>query len=56
MATTIKKTTAKTASKIINKRSSPRKDNTATITTEHQYDIHAGLEKYFGFREFKGTQ
>ena len=56
MATTIKKTTAKPASKIINKRSSPRKDNTATITTEHQYDIHGGLEKYFGFREFKGTQ
>jgi ATP-dependent DNA helicase RecQ len=56
MATTIKKTTAKPASKIINKRSSPRKDNTATITTEHHYDIHAGLEKYFGFREFKGTQ
>ena len=54
MATT-KKAVAKPAAKS-SKKSSPRKDNTATITTVHEYDIYAGLEKYFGFREFKGTQ
>ena len=54
MATTTKKAATKKAP--INKKSSPRKDNSATITTVHQYDIHEGLEKYFGFREFKGTQ
>jgi len=55
MATNTKKAVAKPAAKS-NKKSSPRKDNTATITTVHEYDIYAGLEKYFGFREFKGTQ
>jgi len=54
MATTTKKAATKTAS--VNKKRTPRKDNSATITSVHKYDIYAGLEKYFGFREFKGTQ
>jgi len=54
MATTPKKAASTKAP--INKKRTPRKDNSATITSVHQYDIHKGLEKYFGFREFKGTQ
>ncbi|HVZ26719.1 MAG TPA: DEAD/DEAH box helicase [Sediminibacterium sp.] len=36
---------------------SPRKKAVSrTSSTTPVYDIHASLEQYFGFREFKGTQ
>lgn len=55
MATSTKKTSAKTNGKvarpaIVKKSAGDKKINAGT------YDIHAGLEQYFGFREFKGTQ
>lgn len=55
MATTTKKTPAKKAAKA----SAPVKaGKTATPkkTASSGHDIHAALETYFGFREFKGTQ
>jgi len=47
MATTKKNTGKKSSTK----RVSPPQEIIA-----HQYNIHDALEKYFGFREFKGTQ
>ncbi|SKA14849.1 DNA helicase RecQ [Sediminibacterium ginsengisoli] len=57
MATTTKKTPAKTEAKAprptkVKKASATPKKTLSTA----EYDIHAGLETYFGFREFKGTQ
>ena len=55
MATAIKKKTAKSAPPVT-------KTGTKPVTTakkgsaNHSYDIHAALEQYFGFRDFKGTQ
>ena len=55
MATVIKKKTAKSAPPVT-------KTGAKTVTAakkgsaNHSYDIHAALEQYFGFRDFKGTQ
>ncbi|MDE3234494.1 MAG: DNA helicase RecQ [Bacteroidota bacterium] len=46
MAKTAKKAPAKKAAK---------KENT-TQSLSHEFDIHAGLQKFFGFNEFKGRQ
>lgn len=58
MAKTSSKTT-KTTSKAAPKKApakikGPRQ--ASTIVDPSNFDIYAGLEKYFGFREFKGTQ
>ncbi|MEY4381846.1 MAG: helicase RecQ, partial [Bacteroidota bacterium] len=51
--------TSKTTSKAAPKKApakikGPRK--ASTLVDPSSFDIYAGLEKYFGFREFKGTQ
>lgn len=51
MATSNKKATAK---KPITKRSVKKLDTVPKV--QHQYNLHEGLQKYFGFTEFKGTQ
>ena len=56
MATSTKKASPKSGSK---KTSQKIEDSGVTANhqgTKHAYDIDAALEKYFGFREFKGTQ
>ncbi len=55
MATTTKKAYAKPASKPIKRGVGPRPVG-KNAGIKHSYDIYAALEKYFGFREFKGTQ
>jgi len=55
MATVIKKKTAKSTPPVT-------KTGAKTVTAakkgfaNHSYDIHAALEQYFGFKDFKGTQ
>lgn len=55
MATSTKKTPAKTTGKAASK-AAVKKTGGATKKTVGNFDIHAGLEQYFGFREFKGKQ
>ncbi|SDW72133.1 ATP-dependent DNA helicase RecQ [Hydrobacter penzbergensis] len=55
MATSTKKTPAKTTGKAASK-AAVKKTGGATKKTAGNFDIHAGLEQYFGFREFKGKQ
>ncbi len=55
MATSTKKTAPKPAAKTA-KAAAPKKAGVKKTTAASTYDIHAGLEQYFGFREFKGTQ
>ncbi len=55
MATLTKKATPKPAAKAAKKASGSVETAKHTIPT-HAYDIYGALEKYFGFREFKGTQ
>src|SRR5919199_6496929 len=50
--TTSKKTTEKKAGPA----KTAKKASSTIPTTEHPYDIHEGLLKYFGFDKFKGTQ
>lgn len=52
---TSKKAPAKTTAKSTVKKTASTKTS-AKKSTAHAYDIHAGLEKYFGFNKFKGTQ
>ena len=53
MATSTKKTPAKTTGKAASK-AAVKKTGGATKKTAGNFDIYAGLEQYFGFREFKG--
>jgi ATP-dependent DNA helicase RecQ len=55
MATSTKKTPAKTTGKAASK-AAVKKTGGATKKTAGNFDIYAGLEQYFGFREFKGKQ
>ncbi len=55
MATSTKKTPAKTTGKAASK-AAVKKAGGATKKTAGNFDIYAGLEQYFGFREFKGKQ
>jgi len=55
MATLTKKATPKPAAKTAKKAPGSVETAKNTIPT-HAYDIYGALEKYFGFREFKGTQ
>src|SRR5476651_2005761 len=55
MATITKKASPKPAAKAGKQEVAPKKAAKKTEIT-HSYDIDAALEKYFGFREFKGTQ
>ncbi len=50
-----KKASPKPAAKAGKQETAPKKAAKKTGIT-HSYDIYAALEKYFGFREFKGTQ
>ncbi len=54
MATSTKKTAPKPAARAA--KAAPKKAGVKKTTAASTYDIHAGLEQYFGFREFKGTQ
>ena len=55
MATiTTKKTTTNTVA--VAKTGVTPKSAAKKVSVTHSYDIHAALEQYFGFREFKGTQ
>lgn len=53
MPTTTKKKTA-VKKTVTTKKSTVKSNKAKTISTE--YDIHDGLQRYFGFQEFKGTQ
>ena len=55
MATITKKAAPKSAGKT-GKTDSATKPSAKKAVPQHSYDIYAALEKYFGFREFKGTQ
>jgi len=57
-ATTKKTTTTNTATKKkLTARKTPKSvPKNSNTTTVHAYDIYEGLEKYFGFKKFKGTQ
>ncbi len=55
MATITKKAAPKSAGKT-GKTDSSTKPSAKKAGPQHSYDIYAALEKYFGFREFKGTQ
>jgi ATP-dependent DNA helicase RecQ len=55
MATSTKKAATKAAAPKSKKAASP-KTAAAKSTNAHSHDIYGALEKYFGFREFKGTQ
>jgi ATP-dependent DNA helicase RecQ len=52
MATSTKKAPSKT----VTKKTATKKTVAAKSEAKHQYPIHAALEQYFGFKEFKGTQ
>ncbi len=54
MATTTKKAPAKSAAK----KATPKAIDSRALKngTAKEHDIHAGLQQYFGFSEFKGTQ
>ncbi len=52
MATSTKKAPSKSAPK----KTANKKTVAAKLEAKHQYPIHSALEKYFGFKEFKGTQ
>ncbi|MBX2932392.1 MAG: DNA helicase RecQ [Chitinophagaceae bacterium] len=56
MPTTSKNATAKktAASKTTTKKTVAKANG--QVKSQHGYDIHGGLQKYFGFTEFKGTQ
>jgi ATP-dependent DNA helicase RecQ len=56
MATSTKKAAPKKAVASTTKKAAPKKAAVTKATTAHGYDIYAGLEQYFGFRDFKGTQ
>src|ERR1700755_2696778 len=56
MATTTKKTSASARAGIPKKTASKSKLPVATGNKEHDYDIHSGLQEYFGFKQFKGRQ
>lgn len=45
-----------TTKKAATKTTSKKKADTPASTPQHGYDIYGALEKYFGFRDFKGTQ
>ena len=51
MAISTKKASPKPAAKTVKREPAVKKTG-----AKHTYDIYAALEKYFGFREFKGTQ
>ena len=55
MATSTKKTATKKAVAAPKRPTTP-KAALKKAATPHTYDIYGALEKYFGFREFKGTQ
>jgi ATP-dependent DNA helicase RecQ len=52
MATSTKKAPSKT----VTKKAATKKTVSPKSIAAHQYPIHAALEQYFGFKEFKGTQ
>ncbi len=57
MATTsTKKAAPKKVSATTTKKAAPRKKAVTTVSAGQEYDIYSALEKYFGFRDFKGTQ
>ncbi len=51
MAISTKKASPRPAAKTVKREPAVKKTG-----AKHTYDIYAALEKYFGFREFKGTQ
>lgn len=55
MATTTRKTSSKPTDNAAGK-AAVKKKGGATSKPAGKYDIHAGLEQYFGFRNFKGRQ
>lgn len=56
MATSTKKTLAKTATVKQRPVAKTGKRTGPIVLKDSKYDIHGALETYFGFREFKGTQ
>lgn len=56
MATSTKKAAPKKAVASTTKKAAPKKAAAKKASSQHGYDIYAGLEQYFGFRDFKGTQ
>ncbi len=61
MATTTKKATAKKAAPKkaaakTNRKSAPKNSNGTLTALTPEMDIYEGLQRYFGFKEFKGTQ
>lgn len=57
MATTAKKTAGE-AKPAAPKKTAAAKSKTVKTnsTTDHSFDIHTGLQEYFGFKQFKGRQ
>src|SRR3569833_2967097 len=57
MATTSKKATAAARPAAPKKTASKKSTLPATNgSSQHSYDIHSGLQEYFGFKQFKGRQ
>lgn len=56
MPTTTKKSTPSKATAVTKKAAASKSTVKKAAQAKHSYDIFNALEKYFGFREFKGTQ